>query len=118
MADATQFRHDWPDNEATAILSSIAKSMSSESRILIADIVVNTTLSCDEIKPAPKPLLANYGQAVGYAHMMDLNMMMMLNGRERTPAEFRSIIKAAGLDLVKIWECRGPLSVIECRLAQ
>jgi hypothetical protein len=91
--------------------------MSPESRVLIADIVVNTTLGCDEITSAPKPLLANYGPAMGYAHMMDLNMMMMVNGRERTPAEFRRIIKAAGLALVKIWECRGPLSIIECRLA-
>ena len=91
--------------------------MSPESRVLIADIVVNTILGCDEVKSAPKPLLANYGQANAYAHMMDLSMMMMVNGRERTPAEFRRIINAAGLVLVKIWECRGPLSIIECRLA-
>jgi hypothetical protein len=91
--------------------------MSTQSRLLIADIVVNTTLGCDEIESAPKPLLANYGQAMGYAHRMDLNMMMMLNGKERTPTEFRCLIKAAGLKLFKIWECRGPLSIIECRLA-
>ena len=91
--------------------------MSPESRILIADIVINTTLVCEDIKSAPKPLLANYGQAMGYAHMMDLSIMMMVNGRERRPAEFRRIIAAAGLTLVKIWECRGYLSIIECRLA-
>jgi hypothetical protein len=91
--------------------------MSPESRILISEIVNNTTLGCDEIKSAPKPLLANYGQAMAYAHMIDLSMMMMINGKERTLAEFRYIIEAAGLELVKIWECRGPLSIIECRLA-
>lgn len=91
--------------------------MSTKSRVLIADIVVNTTLGCEEIKSAPSPLLPNYGKAIGYAHMMDLNMMMMVNGKERTPAEFRRIVRAAGLTVVKIWECRGPLSIIECRLA-
>ncbi|CZR56846.1 related to O-methyltransferase [Phialocephala subalpina] len=108
--------HDWSDNEAIAILSRIAESMSPQSRVLIADIVANTTLGCDEIRSAPKPLLANYGRAMGFAHMMDLSMMMMVNGRERTPAEFRRIIGAAGLAIVKIWGCRGPLSIIECRL--
>lgn len=112
----TLLRHDWSDDQAIAILSPIAESMSSKSRVLIADIVMNTTLGCDEIQPAPKPLLPNYGRAMGFAHMMDLNIMMMVNGKERTPAEFRRIIQAAGLKMVKIWECHGPLSIIECRL--
>jgi hypothetical protein len=91
--------------------------MGPKSRILLAETVVNTTLGCAEIESAPKPLLPNYGRAAAHAHTMDLNMMMMVDGVERTPAQFRHIITAAGLVLVKIWECRGPLSIVECRLA-
>ncbi|OAL29887.1 hypothetical protein AYO22_01793 [Fonsecaea multimorphosa] len=109
--------HDWADNEAIAILSRVAESMSPSSRILIAEILMNTTLPSNKLKSAPEPLLANYGVAMAPAHMMDLNMMMMTNGRERTPAEFERIVQAAGLVMDKIWECRGPLSIIECRLA-
>ncbi|KIW97886.1 uncharacterized protein Z519_01470 [Cladophialophora bantiana CBS 173.52] len=109
--------HDWADNEAIAILSRVAESMNSNSRVLIAEILMYTTIPSPKLKSAPKPLLANYGQAMSPAHMMDLNMMMMTNGRERTPAEFERIVQEAGLVLDKIWECRGPLSIIECRLA-
>ena len=109
-------RHDWPDSQAVTILSRVAESMSPRSRVLIAEIVVNTTVGCDEVESAPSPLPANYGRATSFAHMMDLNMMTMVNGQERTPAEFRSIIHAAGLQMTKIWDCRGPLSIVECRL--
>ncbi|OAP57195.1 hypothetical protein AYL99_07933 [Fonsecaea erecta] len=109
--------HDWADKEAIAILSRVAESMSPSSRVLIAEILMSTTLPSDKLKSAPAPLLANYGVGMAPAHMMDLNMMMMTNGRERTPAEFERIVRAAGLVMDKIWECRGPLSIIECRLA-
>ena len=90
--------------------------MDSNSKVLICDIVVNTTLGCDEMESAPKPLLPNYGYATSFAHMMDLNMMMMVNGRERTPADFRRIAQAAHLEIHRIWSCRGPLSIVECCL--
>lgn len=89
--------------------------MTFQSRILIADIVANTALSCSEIECAPKPLPANYGQAVGFAHMMDLSMMKMINSMERTPTQFRRIVKDAGLVLVKIWETRNPFEY--CRVS-
>jgi hypothetical protein len=88
--------------------------MTTSSRLLVAEIVLNTTLGCDEIESPPSPLPANYGRAAEFAHMMDLNMMMMVNGRERTSSEFREIINGAGLQIVKIWDCRGPLSIVEC----
>lgn len=117
LTNTAQSRHDWPDAEAIVILSQIAKSMGPNSRLLIADMIINTTLGSNEVESAPEPLLKNYGHAMGIAHMMDINMMMMVNGIERTPAGFRSIIGASGLMIYKIWDCRGPLSIVECRLA-
>ncbi|ETS79069.1 hypothetical protein PFICI_08922 [Pestalotiopsis fici W106-1] len=117
--------HDWPDNQVATILGNIAKSMTASSRLLIADIIVTTTVrtsldgDASTAVAAPPPLLANYGQAAAHAHLMDLNMMMMVNGRERTPAELAMLVQATGLEIVRIWQgcAADALGVVECRLA-
>jgi hypothetical protein len=40
-------------------------------------------------------------------------MMALLNGIERTPREFRTVIEKAGLKLLKIWDCRSQVSLVE-----
>jgi len=90
--------------------------MHSNSRILICDQVMNSTLGCPEINPAPSPLLANYGYYTRYSHQRDLAMMGIINGIERTPAQFKVIVEAAGLSMVKIWVCRSQVSIVEVRL--
>ncbi|KIW81975.1 hypothetical protein Z517_05001 [Fonsecaea pedrosoi CBS 271.37] len=109
--------HDWADDDAIAILSRVADSMTPTSRVLIAETLMRTTVPADKFRSAATPLLANYGVAMAPAHMMDLNMMMMTNGRERTPAEFDRIVQAAGMVVDRVWDCRGPLSIVDCRLA-
>ncbi|KIV82206.1 hypothetical protein PV11_04333 [Exophiala sideris] len=71
--------HDWADAEAIDILSCIRNSMGTNSRILIAEILMKTTVASDEVEAARDPLLANYGQAMNFAHTMDLNVLMMTN---------------------------------------
>jgi hypothetical protein len=48
---------------------------------------------------------------------MDLNMMVMLTGRERTLAEYRVLLKDAGLRLSKSTPIRSPMAVIESVVA-
>ena len=110
-------RHDWPDDECVVILRAIRASMNSNSRILATELVMNTTLGCDELTSAPPPLPANYGVATRLAHEVDMNVMTVLNGGfERTPEEIHALAERADLELVKIWECRGLVSVVELRL--
>lgn len=90
--------------------------MSINSRILICDQVMNTTLGSPELDPAPSPLAANYGYFTRYSHQRDLAMTGIINGIERTPAQFKDIIEAAGLKLEKIWKCRSQVSIVEVRL--
>lgn len=92
--------------------------MTARSRILICEQVMNTTLGCPELKPAPLPLLANYGYYTRYSHQRDLIMMNTINGIERTPAQFKDLIEAAGLKLQKIWECRSQVSLVEVALSE
>jgi hypothetical protein len=90
--------------------------MGPNSRVLILDQVMNTTVGCDELQPAPEPLPANYGHAMSYSHRRDILMLSLFNGIERTPAEFKAIIESAGLRLSNIWKCRSQVHIVECRL--
>lgn len=87
--------------------------MGRKSRILICDQVMNTTLGFPGIPPAPKPLPANYGYHARYSHHRDLTMATLINGIERTPAQFTAIIERAGLVVNKFIECRSQVSMIE-----
>ncbi|THH22374.1 hypothetical protein EUX98_g8214 [Antrodiella citrinella] len=109
--------HDWPDEECIKILTSIRPALGPKSRILISDSVMLPTCpqSTPSFAPAPAPLLANYGIASRYNHMRDLNMLTLLNGRERNPEEWRDLAKRAGLRVEKIWETRSVVWIIEMR---
>ncbi|KAL3431736.1 S-adenosyl-L-methionine-dependent methyltransferase [Aspergillus tetrazonus] len=108
--------HDWSDSYCVQILSALRTSMAPTSRILVCDQVMNTTAGCDEIPPAPSPLPANYGYYMRYPHHRDLAMMSIINGIERTPAQFTELVKQAGLKVNKIWNCRSMVGIVEIGL--
>ncbi|GBE84215.1 O-methyltransferase tpcA [Sparassis crispa] len=107
--------HDWEDDRCVDILSAIRPALSANSRVLIVDLVMNTTLGCPELPSAPFPLPANYGASTRFAHQSDLIMMSLVNGEERVPSDFRSIAERAGLEVTRIWECPGDC-ITEMRL--
>jgi hypothetical protein len=49
----------------------------------------------------------------GFAPFSDLNMMVMLTGRERTLSEYRALLKQAGFRLDKSTPIRSPMAMIE-----
>jgi hypothetical protein len=49
------------------------------------------------------------------AHAMDLNMMVVLGGRERTEAEYQRLFQGAGFRLERVIPTHSPFSVIEAR---
>ncbi|KAL4900543.1 hypothetical protein BDW74DRAFT_182629 [Aspergillus multicolor] len=123
--------HDWSDEYCVQILSAVRNSMDARSRILICDQVMNTTVgfvdqtnghvngdaqAVNELRPAPAPLPANYGYYTRYSHQRDITMMSIINGIERTPAEFERIITQAGLAMTRIYDCRSQVALVECRL--
>jgi O-methyltransferase domain len=57
-------------------------------------------------------LLGEIGEP-GPAPFSDLNMMVMLTGRERTLSEYRALLKQAGLRLDKSSPTRSSMAVIE-----
>lgn len=107
--------HDWADDECVTILKSLRGAMASESLVLIADNVMQTTAGSPHLKAAPPPLPANYGLAHSFANLHDLFMFVMFKGGERTAGEFAALAARAGLKLTRVWECRGLTSLTELR---
>jgi len=48
-----------------------------------------------------------------FSKFIDLNMMVMTGGRERTETEFRALYEAAGFRLDRVVPTESPFSVIE-----
>lgn len=89
--------HDWDDETAAKILGNCAKAMSPAARLVAVDAV---------IKPGndPDPNKA-----------LDMSIMALLKGRERTAAEFEALFRAAGLRVTRIIPTAAPstMSLVE-----
>ncbi|KAL2839749.1 S-adenosyl-L-methionine-dependent methyltransferase [Aspergillus pseudoustus] len=104
--------HDWADEYCLNILTNIRQAMGPHSRLLVCEQVMDTTVQA-LTGTAPAPLPANYGVAKRYSHQRDLDVMAIINGIERTPAQFADLFDRAGLVLRKVWPCRSQVSILE-----
>jgi hypothetical protein len=87
--------HDWGDSACVDILRSCRRAMKRSSRLLVAEYVI------DPDGGAPD------------GAFMDLMMMVMNGGRERTREEFASIFAAAGFHLASLTRTATPLCMLE-----
>lgn len=87
--------HDWDDQQSVAILKNCRGAMAANGRVLLVEAV---------IYPGP---------ATAFSKCLDLNMLVMTGGRERTEAEYRALLDAAGLPLTRIIPTATAMSVIE-----
>ncbi|MEE2755589.1 MAG: methyltransferase [Myxococcota bacterium] len=96
--------HDWSDSKCEQILTNLASAMTSQdSRIILI-----------ELGRAANKQRSNMERG---RTTIDLLMMTMFAGKERTPAEFESLLNAAGLELVAIHKTRSIAQVVEAKLA-
>jgi O-methyltransferase domain/Dimerisation domain len=87
--------HDWDDDCAIRILSNCRKAMTADGRVLIVDMIVPDTNSAS------------------FSKVLDLNMMVMTGGRERTKGEFHALLDAADYRVTRIIPTMAPQSIIE-----
>ena len=87
--------HDWSDDRALDILRVCRRATGPGSRLVIVDAVM-------EPGDAPHP-----------SKWLDLHMMVVLGGRERTPADFATLLDAAGFALVSATPLPGMAGVVE-----
>jgi len=91
--------HDWDDARATAILGNCRRAMNDGARLVLVERVLPDRT---EFAPSVQPLV-----------LSDLNMLVRTGGRERTAAEFRSLLATAELRLERIIPTDGLVSLIE-----
>ena len=76
--------HDWEDEQALAILRRCRQAMAPGTRLLIVGLVV---------PPGNTPSLSK---------LLDLHMMVITGGRERSEAEHRALLSASGFELLRV----------------
>lgn len=86
--------HDWADEQAVAILSAVANAAADDARVLIVEPILP-----DQPDPG--------------AHTIDVIMLAVTGGRERTAAKLGDLLRAAGLDLTRVIPTAGRLRIAE-----
>lgn len=90
--------HDWKDEDCLRILRTCRTAMRRDSVLLLGEEVL-------EIDPSR-------GKATSY--LIDMQMMAMFgHARERSEAEFRSLLDRTGFALQRIISTASPVSIIE-----
>jgi hypothetical protein len=89
--------HDWDDEPSTTILRQIHRGAPADARLFIVESVMP-----EDGQPSTVPLL-------------DVNMLVLMNGRERTAREFEKLLGGASWQLERITPAQSGVSLIEAR---
>jgi hypothetical protein len=90
-----QILHDWSDDQCRTILANCARRLAGGGRVYIVEMVIP-----DDNSPS-------------FASLMDLNMMVMLPGRERALKEYKMLLDASGLKFERVHPTHSPFQIIE-----
>jgi hypothetical protein len=92
--------HDWDDAHATKILQNVRAVIPPDGRLIVFDRVLPTRIT--EGDPVTQ-----------MGTLMDLNMLVNVSGRERTEAEFRTLLGGAGFRLAAARSTASGLGIVE-----
>lgn len=76
--------HDWDDMPATTILANCERAMAEKGKVLVMESVIDA------------------GEKSVAAKLLDVQMLVMTGGRERTVEEFERLFAAAGLEVGQV----------------
>jgi len=91
--------HDWDDDDAARILSNIRRSAPDDAALLIIETVLRE------------------GPGLDPAKTLDIVMLTVTGGRERTPAEYAALMARAGFELARVIPTAGAVHLVEARPA-
>lgn len=91
--------HDWDDEQATAILAAVARAgRPAAATVLLVEMV---------LPEGPEPHTAK---------ILDVMMLAVTGGRERTRAQYATLLDGAGIELIDVISTDAPVSIIEARV--
>jgi hypothetical protein len=91
----SQILHDWDDERCVAILGQCRRAMPDHGKLLVVELV---------LPPGDDPFLGKW---------LDLHMLVLLGGRERTATEYDALFRAAGFKLARVVPTSPGPSVVE-----
>jgi hypothetical protein len=87
--------HDWSEDQCLLILANCHRAMAPGSRLLLIESVL------------PE------GSTFHPAKMLDITMLTLAGGQERTEAEYRELLQKAGFKLTRIIPTEAAVSIVE-----
>lgn len=87
--------HDWPDAEAVAILKAVRRPAPPGARVLIVENILKGV------------------DADARGHTLDVIMLAVTGGRERTGPQLGSLLEGAGFATWTVTDTPGPLRIME-----
>ena len=91
--------HDWDDQKAITILRNCRNEMKPNGKLILVDCVVPET------------------NEPHFSKFIDLNMLVMTGGKERTKEEFEQLLADAGFKLLRVIPTDVPTSIVEAEPA-
>lgn len=89
--------HDWPEDRALTILKNVRDAINPDGRLLLMEFV---TPEGNEPHPAK---------------LVDLWLMLLVGGKERSKQQYAELVGDAGFELVQVVPTASPLSIVEAR---
>ena len=89
--------HDWDNERCVAILTKCRQAMAATGALLVIEMVL------------PE------GNEPSFGKWLDLHMLVMLNGRERTAEQYQKLLQAGGFDLTQVIPTPAGSSIVEAR---
>ncbi len=90
-----QILHDWNDDQCAVLLRNCAASLPPGGRVMVVEMLIS-----EDGRPCA-------------AHLTDVNMLVLLPGKERTVTEYRRLFAAAGLELRRVHPTDSAFSILE-----
>jgi hypothetical protein len=87
--------HDWDDSRCTAILTRCRSAMPAHGKLLIIELV---------LPPGNEPFFGKW---------LDLHMLVMAGGRERTVSEYATLLSVGGFELSRVVPTQAGASIVE-----
>lgn len=87
--------HDWPDDSCEKIMKNCFDALEPHSKILIVEMI---------IPPGNEPSIAK---------LLDMEMLVITGGRERTESEFKNLLLKTGFDFSRVIHTKEEISIIE-----
>ncbi|MFP5309114.1 MAG: methyltransferase [Actinomycetes bacterium] len=89
--------HDWDDTDAVRLLANLRRSAPDHATVLVVETVLHE------------------GGRRDPSTTLDVIMLALTGGRERTPAEYASLFDRAGFELVRVIPTHGAVQLVEAR---